>query len=630
MGAELYQLMIFDTSSKGSAVALTSGTYHDHDPAFSADGKHVVFLSERTFDPEYDRHEFGLTFSKTTRPWIIPISASEPPPFGPSAEGWRISAAKEEEGDKDKDESTKSPDLDVEGAEDRAIPFPVRSGDYRDMQICKAGVLWIEESGETGVLGSRRAGVGDDPIPDKLRLWSFAKRSVETVADKVDSLAVSGDGSKVVIRHKDMVTVSPADQKPKEDDPSLVKVDLSRLRFEVTPRVEWAQMFDENARIMRDHYWREDMDGVDWAEVVNRWRPVVDTIASHDDLVDLLWETVGELNTSHAYVMPTQPPGDKTRRIGLLGADLSPVKRGWQIDRILPGESSDPEARSPLRAAGVDARVGDVIVAVDGSPVDAAFGPATHLMGAAGKPVELTLRRKSKERRVVVVPLDDEEVLRYQDWVASRRTYVAERSKGRLGYVHVPDMMSSGWAQLHRDLRHAARCEGLIVDVRYNRGGHTSQLVLARINKELVGWTVARHYEEPGSYPDAAPRGPVVLVANEYSGSDGDIINAASQAVGVGPVVGVRTWGGVVGIDGRFDLVDGTGITQPRYAFWLRGKDWSVENHGVDPDIEVVHGPSDYFSEDDRQLDRAIAEALKQLKKQPAASPPEMPAPKVG
>jgi tricorn protease len=283
-----------------------------------------------------------------------------------------------------------------------------------------------------------------------------------------------------------------------------------------------------------------------------------------------------------------------------------------------------------LLAAGVDAQVGDVIVAVDGSPVDPAFGPATRLMGAAGKPVELILRRKSKERRVVVVPLDDEEVLRYQDWVASRRTYVTEHSKGRLGYVHVPDMMSSGWAQLHRDLRHAARREGLIVDVRYNRGGHTSQLVLARISKELVGWTVARHYEEPGTYPDAAPRGPVVLVANEFSGSDGDIINAASQAVGVGPVVGVRTWGGVVGIDGRFDLVDGTGITQPRYAFWLSGKEWGVENHGVDPDIEVVHSPSDYFSENDPQLDRAISEALKQLKKRPAASPPVMPAPKVG
>ncbi|HEU4320017.1 MAG TPA: S41 family peptidase [Acidimicrobiia bacterium] len=631
-GAELHHLMILDTSAKRDAVALTSGTFHDHDPAFSFDGKHVVFLSERTFDPTYDSHEFALSFGGTTRPWLIPISATEPPPFGPSAEGWRISdPPKEERGEDEEGEGAPvSPDLDAEGAEDRAVPFPVRSGDYRRLATCRAGVLWIEEAGETGALGSRRAGVKGDPTPDRLQLWSFSKRAVETVADKVSFYAVSGDGTKLVVRHKDTVTVSPADQKPKEDDPSLVRVDLSRLRFEVSPRVEWAQMFDENARLMRDHFWREDMDGVDWAEVVDRWRPVVETLGSHDDLVDLLWETVGELNTSHAYVIPTDPPGDKGRRIGLLGADLSPARKGWRIDRILPGESSDPEARSPLRAAGVDARVGDLIVAVDGAPVDLAFGPNTRLMGAAGKPVELVLRRKGKNRRVVVVPLDDEEVLRYQDWVRSRRAYVTEHSGGRLGYVHVPDMMGSGWAQLHRDLRHASRREGLIVDVRYNRGGHTSQLVLARLTKELVGWTVGRHYAEPASYPDAAPRGPVVLVANEYSGSDGDIINAASQAVGIGPVVGVRTWGGVVGIDGRFDLVDGTSVTQPRYAFWLQGKDWGVENHGVDPDIEVIHSPADYFSDADPQLDRAMEEALRQLEERPAAKPPTMPAPKVG
>jgi tricorn protease len=389
-------------------------------------------------------------------------------------------------------------------------------------------------------------------------------------------------------------------------------------------------MFDENARLMRDHYWREDMNGVDWDAVVERWRPVVSNLGSYDDLVDLLWETVGELNTSHAYVYPPDEPGDKERRLGLLGADLSPDGDGWRIDRILPGESSDPSARSPLRAAGVDARPGDIIVSVDGSPVDPAFGPGTRLVGAAGKPVELTLRRDGENRRVVVVPLDDEEVLRYQDWVRSRRNYVDERSGSRVGYVHIPDMMSTGWAQLHRDLRRATRREALIVDVRYNRGGHTSELVLGRLTKEVVGWVTARHYENATSYPDAAPRGPVVLVANEFAGSDGDIINAAVQAVGLGPVVGVRTWGGVVGIDGRFDLVDGTGITQPRYAFWLGGKEWGVENHGIDPDIEVVHSPSDFFADNDPQLDRAIEEALTRLEKSQAKSPPPMPDPRVG
>jgi tricorn protease len=455
------------------------------------------------------------------------------------------------------------------------------------------------------------------------------KRAVETVVDKLDDYAVSGDGRYLVVRHKESVTVTPADRKAKDDDPAAVKVDLTRLRFEVQPRTEWAQMFEENARVMRDHFWREDMDGVDWDAVVGRWRPVVATLATRDDFFDMLWETVAELNTSHAYVMPTDPPGDKERRLGLLGADLAPSEDGWRIDRILPGESSDPGARSPLRAAGVDARSGDLIVAVDGAPVDPAFGPAAGLMGAAGKPVELTLRRDGDDRRVVVVPLDDEEVLRYQDWVRSRREYVEERGEGRLGYVHVPDMTSTGWAQLHRDLRHATRREGLIVDVRYNRGGHTSQLVLARIARQLVGWVTGRHNQEAGSYPVSAPRGPVVLVANQYSGSDGDIINAASQAVGVGPVVGVRTWGGVVGIDGRFDLVDGTVITQPRYAFWLEGKEWGVENHGVDPDIEVVHSPADFFADHDPQLDRAMEEALTRLEETPAKTPPSLPEPKV-
>src|SRR5690606_29383951 len=242
---------------------------------------------------------------------------------------------------------------------------------------------------------------------------------------------------------------------------------------------------------------------------------------------------------------------------------------------------------------------------------------------------EHTLRRGGEDRRVVVVPLGSEETLRYQDWVRSRREYVREHSGGRLGYVHIPDMVASGWAQLHRDLRHAARAEGLVVDVRYNRGGHTSQLVLSRLVAKVLGWDKGRHYRSAIPYPTQAPRGPVVLVANENSGSDGDIIAAAVQEVGLGPVVGTRTWGGVVGIDGRFSLVDGTEVTQPRYAFAFNSKGWGVENHGVDPDIEVVHSPTDLFAAEDKQLDRALAEAFDALERRPAADAPEAPEPKV-
>ena len=470
-----HQLMISDTNKDDPPIELTSGTFSDHDPAFTWDGKHVVFLSERTFDPDYDPHEFALSFGGSTRPWLIPLSATEPPPFGPSAHGWRISGGEDSKPDAEGEEAStaapESPDLDRDGAENRAVPFPVTSADYRSLATCAAGVLWIQVTKETGQLGTRRAGVAGDPKPNTLQLWSHAKRAVETIVDKVGDYSVSGDGQRIVVRFKEAVTIVPADRKIDEKDPALVKVDLSRLRFDIDPRIEWAQMFDETTRLMRDHFWREDMDGVAWDEVVERWRPVVATVATHDDLVDLLWEVNGELNTSHAYVIPASPPGDQKRKLGLLGADLSPVENGWRIDGILPGESSDPRAWSPLRAAGVNARVGDVIVAVDGSQVDASFGPAAELIGAANKPVELMLRRGGEERRVVVIPLDDEEVLRYQDWVRSRREYVREHSGDRLGYLHVPDMMSSGWAQIHRDLRHASRREGLIVDVRYNRGG---------------------------------------------------------------------------------------------------------------------------------------------------------------
>lgn len=385
-------------------------------------------------------------------------------------------------------------------------------------------------------------------------------------------------------------------------------------------------MLDETWRLMRDHFWREDMGGIDWQAARDRYEPMLERLGSHDDLIDLIWEMQGELGSSHAYAIPPEQRADADRRQGLLGADLEYRGDGWRIRRIVPGDASDPHARSPLLAAGVAARAGDEIVAVDGQRVSRTASPLSFLVGTAGKPVELTLRPggSTDVRRVVVVPLADEFPLRYQDWVTGRRDYVHAQTGGRVGYLHVPDMMSMGWAQLHRDLRTEMPRDALIVDVRGNSGGHTSELVVEKLARKIIGWDLIRGYR-PASYPSDARRGPMVTIADMFAGSDGDIVTAAIQSLELGPVVGTRTWGGVIGIDGRYTLVDGTMVTQPRYSFWFDRFGWGVENYGVDPDIEVPMTPQDRVAGNDVQLDRALVEVTRLLRRTPPASPPPVP-----
>lgn len=643
---EIGRLACYDTRD-ATAFGLTSGRFNDFSPSFSRDGKYLCFLSTRTFDPHYDQYGFDLSFSNAIRPWLVPLRATDPAPFGPSADGWPV-AELEEDADPDHghdkaaghdqaegkaDDQPPASVIDADGFEERMVPFPVPSASYTDLACARGGVLWLRQTDTPGVLGVGRAGTEAEVAPDVLERFGFASRRLEVLGSKLDSFAVSGNGEYVLVRSKDEVHVQPADHKVEEDDdPARIRVDISRLRRELIPRDEWRQMFDENGRLMRDHFWRADMNGVDWAGVLAMYRPLVETLWTYDDLIDLLYETVAELNSSHAYVDPSTPFGDPSRRVGRLGADLSRTPEGdWRLDRIIPGESSDPGAWSPLRAAGIAAGDGDLILAVDGQSVRNVAHIGELLQGSVGKVVELTLQSPgAAARRVPVIPMANEETLRYHDWVARKREYVARRSGGRLGYLHVPDMVANGWAQVARQIDEATRHEGVITDVRYNRGGHTSQLVLERLGRKVIGYDIGRHYAEPLSYPLQGVRGPLVFVTNQWAGSDGDIVTAAAQEMGLGPVVGERSWGGVVGIDGRFDLVDGTAVTQPRYSFWFKTKGWGVENHGVDPDVEVVQSPADWTSPDDIQLDAAIALALRALEQTPAATPPSLPEPQFG
>lgn len=621
----LRQLKLANTADL-SVTEATPLRFRDYSPAFTLDGKHLAFLSARSFDPVYDEHVFDLAFVGGSRPHLITLAATTPSPFGPQRHGRPFDAPDKEE--TPDSEGTPATRIDLEGLADRIVPFPVEAARYTTLRAAKDGVLWLRHP-LRGVLGASRA-TPDDPEPKTdLERYDLVQQRSEHLNGDADHFAVSGDGKRVLLWTDGKLKVVPSDRRASgdEDSDSNITVDLSRIRQTVDPAAEWRQMFDETGRLMRDNFWRADLGGVDWDAVLDRYRPVLDRVATHDDLVDLLWEVQGELGTSHAYVTPAGGWGSGDRRQGLLGADISRHEDGtWRIDRILPSETSDPDAQAPLAAPGVAVRAGDAIVAVGGRPVDALTGPGPLLVGTAGKPVELTVSPSGggDPRHTVVVPIADEEPLRYHAWVTDRRAYVHEKSGGRLGYLHVPDMVGSGWAQLHRDLRMEVAREGLVVDVRENRGGHTSQLVIEKLARRIVGWDMPRGMR-PYSYPMDAPRGPVVAVANEFSGSDGDIVNAAIRALGIGPVVGTRTWGGVIGIDSRYHLVDGTLVTQPKYAFWLEGYGWGVENHGVDPDVEVVQAPQDHAAGRDVQLDEAVRIALAELAEHPAKQPPALP-----
>jgi tricorn protease len=434
---------------------------------------------------------------------------------------------------------------------------------------------------------------------------------------------VLGDGDEV------RVLASERKQDGDDDASDVVTVDLSRARFLADPAALWRHAYDEAGRLMRRDFWVPDMSGVDWDAVLDQYRPLLDRISGASDFADLLLEVFGELGTSHAYVLPAddaQRRGGRAALVGLLGADLAPDEAGrWRVSRVLPGESSDPKALSPLAAPGVAVQPGDELLAVDGQSIDPVAGPGPRLVGAAGKPVELTVRRGAgRPRRVVVTPLRDDRRLRYQDWVNGRRALVREQGQGRLGYLHIPDMMGEGWAHFHRDLRTEMRQDGLIIDARGNRGGHVSQLIVEKLARRVIAWEMPRSLL-PETYPSDAPRGPLVALADEFAGSDGDIVTGAIRTLGLGPVVGTRTWGGVIGIDGMPGhlLVDGTHMTVPRYSFWFSQYGWGVENYGVDPDIEVFISPDDWAAGQDPQLETAIRIALEALAARPAVTPPD-------
>ncbi|MGW1877404.1 S41 family peptidase [Streptomyces sp. NPDC001975] len=623
IGRSLRQIKLARISDR-LVIDVTNGRFEDENPVFTRDGRYLAFLSWRGFDPVYDVHTGDLSFPLGCRPYLVPLSSATPSPFALSPDGRPAAGGLDPVEDEEPGEGG-AVTVEVEGLENRVTPFPVAASKYSALYpVAGGGLVWLRWP-ISGALGETFVNPADTSGRPTLEYFNITKAKKSELVDHLDWFTVSGDGSRLVVVDEGELRAVPSTESGDAD--STVWIDLRRILHQVDPPAEWRQAYAEAGRLIRDYFWDPGMCGIDWDGVLDQYRPLVERVASPDEFADLLREVLGELGTSHAYVTPArrnEGPPHYQRFQGLLGTDFVRRDGGWTVKRILPGDSSDSKARSPLAGTGI--REGAVLTHVDGRPVDPVTGPYPLLAGAGGTTVELTFVPGDGEpgppRRVAVLPLINERPLRYQDWVAKRRAVVRESSGGRCGYLHIPDMGGSGWAQFNRDLRMEVSRPALIVDVRGNAGGHISELVVEKLTRTILGWDLTRD-AQPVSYASNAPRGPIVALADEATSSDGDMITAAIKLLRLGPVVGQRTWGGVVGMTGRHRLGDGTVITVPMNAAWFEDYGWSVENHGVAPDVEVLRTPMDWAEGRHVEMDDAIQLALDLLTDHPAALPPD-------
>jgi tricorn protease len=410
------------------------------------------------------------------------------------------------------------------------------------------------------------------------------------------------------------------------------KLDLSDLKVALDRRAEWDQIYRECWRQMRDFTFDPNLHGVDWPALRERYAPLLPHVQHRADLTYVIGELIGELNIGHAYVGGGDLPKAERIPLGLLGAQLErdPASGYFVIRKILKGQNWNPQLRSPLTEIGVDAREGDYLLAIDGASTAAMRDPSAALVNQAGKQVRLTLNREpglDGSRETTVVPTAEEQSLYYLDWVDRNIARVTQATDGRVGYLHIPDMGVPGLNEFAKYYYPQLRKEALIVDVRGNGGGNVSSQIIERLRREPVMITIARqgalNFDPAGTLA-----GPKVMLLNEFSASDGDLVAYRFRKYGLGPIIGKRSWGGVVGIRGTLPLLDGGYLNRPEFSRYdLDGTEWIIEGKGVEPDIVVDNDPAREFAGVDDQLEKAIQVILEQLpqKRVPLPPPPSYP-----
>ena len=606
---------------------LTEARFKDISPSFDPEGKFIYFLSYREFNPVYDSMYFDLGFPRGMRPMLISLKADTNSPFAPIPKAPKDE--KEEAKEKKEDKKTITDiEIDFEGISNRVLAFPVPEGRYQQIWGVKGKVLFSSAPIKGSLNQNWYAVEPDTGIT--LEYFDFEQQKLELVATNISYFKVSQKSETLVYRSGNKIrstTILSIDKnKPADDKPGKKSgwVDLDRIKVSIIPQLEWTQMYSEIWRLQKEHFWDPDMCGIDWDKVYKRYFSLLGKISTRSEFSDLIWEMQGELGTSHAYEMGGDYRQGPVYRQGYLGADFTydPKNDGFKVEHIVKGDSWNEKENSSLNRVGVNIKEGDVLLAVNNKRADMKNPPHQLLINQANSELMLTFKgkKKSETKNVMVKALSSENSARYREWVESNRQAVSDATNGRVGYIHVPNMGAEGYSEFHRYYFAEAEKESIIIDVRYNGGGHVSPLLLEKLARKRIAYNINR-WGAPEPYPHESVLGSIIAITNEYAGSDGDIFSHCYKLMGLGQLIGKRTWGGVVGIWPRHKLVDGSVTTQPEFSFWFVDVGWGVENYGTDPDVEVEYAPQDWANKNDPQLKKAIELIMAEMSTKPAKLP---------
>lgn len=617
-------LYIYSLESKQST-AVTEGWYDSGDPAFSADGKFLFFVSSRDFNPIYSWTEWNHAYQDMARIYFLTLSKEVESPFKPRSD--EVEIKKEEVKDEkaakadkkeEKPAEKKEPvvvKVDFDGLQNRIAALPIKASNYRRLVMVGDNLYY-----------NRRGSADEKSL---LLMYDF-KEQKETELGPVDGFEISADQKKMLVGQEGSYAIIDV---PKAKIELKEKLNLSGMEMKLNRQDEWRQIYSECWRQMRDFFFDPNMHGVDWKAQREKYAPLVPHVNHRNDLTYVIGEMVGELNVGHSYVGGGDRPSVRRISTGLLGAELErdAVSKFYRIKRILRGQNWDKSLRSPLTEIGVKANAGDYILAVDGEPVNTMANIYEALLNTVNKQVKLRLNSRPEMAgswETTVLPIADEASLYYYDWVESNLKKVSEATKGEVGYLHIPDMGPAGLNEFVKHFYPQLRKQALIVDIRGNGGGNVSPMLIERLRREAVMIGIARN-SIPTPDPNEALMGPVVCLMDEFSASDGDLFPYRFKMHKLGKLIGKRTWGGVVGIRGPLPLVDGGQFFKPEFSRYdLGGKEWIIEGHGVEPDIYVDNDPGKEFSGIDEQLNRAIEEIVAEMKTKAKALPPLPPYPK--